>query len=208
MGLGFDFVDEIWQGDVNNYVFRFDSGKLERKGSYVKELDDLDNDLPIVNEAIVKYLTENIEPADTINFCNEMIKFQKVVKISGKYRYGMHNGKVQTDKTYRVFASLDASDSGIYKVKTEGAKPEKFANTPEHCFIENGEINGKGCSPKLNKDWYIALASKRLREKFGVKLKGEYEQLELEFAEQKKARAKKQPPEKRVMANQDEMDIF
>ena len=34
--------------------------KLERKGAYVKELFELDNDLPIVNKAIVKYISQGI----------------------------------------------------------------------------------------------------------------------------------------------------
>lgn len=210
MGLGFDFVTEIWQGDVNNYVFRFDNGKLERKGAYVKELSDLDNDLPIVNEAIVKCLTEDIEPADTINACNEMIKFQKVVKVSSKYKYGWHNGKFQNDKTYRVFASTDPRDTYIGKCKTEGATIEKFANTPANCFIYNDDINGVECLPKLNKKWYIALAEKRLREKFGCNFTGDIKQLELNFEEPKvkKPRVKKEEPVKRVKVEQDTNDIF
>lgn len=208
LSMTFDSFEKVFQGDVNNYVVVDYDGHMKTKGKYVKKLSDLDNDLPIVNEAIVKYLTENIEPAKTINDCNEMIKYQKVVKVSSKYKYGWHNGKVQTDKTYRVFASVDPSDSGIYKMRDEKSKREKFADTPEHCFIWNDEVNGVECLPKLNKNWYIALASKRLREKFGVKLKGDYEQMELEFAEQKKTRIKKQPPEKRVMVEQDTTDIF
>lgn len=179
MSLGFDIVTEIWQGDVNNYVFRFDNGKLERKGGYVKELSELDNDLPIVNEAIVKCLTEEIEPKDTINACDDLIKFQKVVKVSNKYKFGWHNGQIQTDKTYRVFASKSYQDTYIGKCKEVGATIEKFANTPEHCFIENGNVNGVKVPEKLDKSWYIALAEKRLRDKFGIQLKGDTKQLEL-----------------------------
>lgn len=211
MGLGFDIVTEIWQGDVNNYVFRFDNGKLERKGAYVKELSDLDNDLPIVNEAIVKCLTEGIEPKETINACNEMIKFQKVVKVSSKYKYGWHNGQFQNDKTYRVFASNDPRDTYIGKCKTEGATIEKFANTPANCFIFNDDINGVECLPKLNKNWYVALAEKRLREKFGMNFTGDIKQLELDFKEPKvkKTRVKKQvEPIKRVKTELTEYDIF
>ena len=168
MGLGFDFVDEIWQGDVNNYVFRFDNGKLERKGGYVKELDDLDYDLPIVNEAIVKRLTEGVSVHDTIMNCNDLREFQKVVKISGKYAFGWHNGQKQNEKTYRVFASKNFEDSYIGKSKGEGETIEKFANTPDHCFIDNGDVIGKPIPAKLNRAWYIDLAEKRLEDKFGV----------------------------------------
>lgn len=206
MGLGFDIVTEIWQGDVNNYVFRFDNGKLERKGAYVKELSDLDYDLPIVNEAIVKCLTEGIEPKETINACNEMIKFQKVVKVSSKYKYGWHNGQFQNDKTYRVFASNDPRDTGIYKVKDDNAKPQKFANTPIHCFIYNEDVNNLNVLPKLDKQWYINLAEKRLNDKFGMNflIKGETEQTEFDF------NFEEQKPKKKVTVTREEVkqDLF
>lgn len=169
MGLGFDEIDEIWQKDVNNYIFRFTSGKLERKGAYVKELDELDNDLPIVNEAIVKYLTEDILPSETINNCNELIKFQKVVKVSSSYLYGWHNNEFLTDKTFRVFASKNKADTYIGKCKSEGATIEKFANTPEHCFIENDDVRTVNVPADLDKSWYINLAEKRI-EDFGINL--------------------------------------
>lgn len=217
MSLGFDIVTEIWQGDVNNYIFRFDNGKLERKGAYVKELNDLDFDLPIVNEAIVKYLTEDIPAAETINNCDELKMFQKVVKVSSKYKYGWHNGEIQTDKTYRVFASTNYKDTYIGKIKEKGATIEKFANTPEHCFIENGNVNGVKVPEKLNKRWYIALAEKRLREKFGAKIEGDVVQEEFDF-EEKPKRIKKQVekqvekiPQKRVEIKQEDkydFDIF
>jgi hypothetical protein len=209
MSLGFDTLNEIWQGDVNNYVFRFDNGKLERKGGYVKELGDLDNDLPIVNEAIVKYLTEGAEVESTVNSCGDLKQFQKVVKISGKYKFGWHNGERLSDKTFRVFASTYPADTYIGKCKDENAKVEKFANTPLHCFIENGDVNGKPCPAKLDKRWYIVLAKKRLRDKFGIDFPGDTLQLELDFGEpkpkpKKKAEAKPAPvPEQKY-----EFDIF
>lgn len=168
MKLGFDFITEIWQKDVNNYIFRFDNGKLERKGAYVKELDDLDNDLPIVNEAIVKYLTEGIIPEETIKNCNELKMFQKVVKVSSKYKYGYHNGKRLSEKTFRVFASDDENDGFIGKQKEEGATIEKFANTPDKCFIDNSNVNNKVVPTVLDKQWYIDLAKKRIAD-YGFK---------------------------------------
>lgn len=169
MGLGFDEISEIWQKDVNNYVFRFTSGKLERKGAYVKELSELDNDLPIVNKAIVDYLTKGVLPEDTIAECNELKQFQKIVKISSNYRMGWHNGHYLTDRTFRVFASKDKSDTYIGKCKTEGATIEKFANTCDNVFIFNDEVNGVEIPEKLDKTWYINLAEKRIAD-FGIDL--------------------------------------
>lgn len=168
MSLGFDNVTEIWQGDVNNYIFRFENGKLERKGAYVKELNDLDYDLPIINEAIVKYLTENIHPEETIKNCNELKKFQKIIKVSSKYKFAYHNGQRLNEKTFRVFASKDYNDSYIGKQKDYGKTIEKFANSPSNCFIDNSNVNGKEVPLKLDKQWYIDLATKRIEEKFGI----------------------------------------
>lgn len=167
MGLGFDYIDEIYQKDVNNYIFRFDNGKLERKGSYVKELSRLDNDLPIVNEALVQRMANNVPVEKTINDCTDLIKFQKVVKVSSKYAYGWHNGKVLTDKTHRVFASKDQMDTYIGKCKGEGMTVEKFANTPDHCFIINEDVRNLSIPKKLDRQYYIDLATKRLAD-YGV----------------------------------------
>lgn len=170
MGLGFDEIDWIYQKDVNNYFFKFTNGKYERKGAYVKELDDLDNDLPIVNEALANYFTDGVLPEETINNCDELIKFQKVVKISSNYKMGWHNGEYLKDQTFRVFASNNPNDTYIGKVRYEGATIEKFGDTPNKCFIDNGNIVGKKIGKNLDKKWYIALAEKRLDD-FGVKVR-------------------------------------
>lgn len=164
--LAFDEVTEIYQKDVNNYMFRFSDGRWERKGAYVKELSPLDNDLPIINQALVDYMSKGIHPADTINACDELIKFQKIVKLSDKYDHVEHNNTTYTYKCYRVFASKNDRDGRIYKCKN-GKNPEKFANTPDRCFINNNDITGMKCPSKLDKQWYVNLAKKRLKD-FGV----------------------------------------
>lgn len=169
MGLGLDVISEIYQKDVNNYLWIDENGGLERKGAYVKELNDLDYDLAIVNRALVNYMAYGVPVEKTVNECDELRDFQKVVKVSNKYLFGQHNGRRLNDKTFRVFASKDESDTAIFKVKekpdapfTDPYKYEKFANTPLHCFIENGDINGVKCPDKLDKQYYIDLAKKRL----------------------------------------------
>lgn len=169
MNLGFDIITEIWQKDVNNYIFRFEDGKLERKGGYVKPLNELDNDLPIINTALVDYMTRKIQIEDTIMQCDDLKQFQKVVKVSNLYLCGWHNHKKLPDKTFRVFASKDVNDTFIGKVKDKNGKEviEKFANTPDHCFIDNDDVNGKKVPNNLDKQYYIDLAKKRL-EQFGM----------------------------------------
>ena len=90
MQLGFDIIKEIWQKDVNNYVFKFEDGKIERKGGYVKPLTELDNDLPIVNKALVANMIDGLPVEDVINSCIYLKDFQKIVKVSNKYICGWH----------------------------------------------------------------------------------------------------------------------
>lgn len=177
LNMSFKFYKKIVQKDVNCYVAIDYDGKLKRKGEYVKELSSIDFDLPIVNEAVVKFLTEDILPEDTIRSCTELRKFQKIVKVSNLYMCAWHNEKQLTGKIFRIFASSDTSDKNITKQKTHGATKEKFAKTPERCFIDNGDITNKTVPFKLNKQWYIDLAIKRI-EDFGLNA-SKYKQLEL-----------------------------
>lgn len=217
--MSFDFFEKIYQKDVNNYLAIDYEGNVKSKGSYVKGLSDLDNDLPIVNNAVSDYLTKGIHPMETIMGCTSLIDFQKVVKVSNKYSHAVkvdshlephpwkqckhfipdeYDGYCErlevhgkdcncrtcphyeialvpitdketrlSDRTFRVFASTRTHDGMLKKVKSEGAKPEKFANTPERCFIFNESVNGVEVPDYLDKQWYVDLAIKRLND-YGV----------------------------------------
>ena len=165
MKLAFDFIKEIWQKDVNNYVFVQFDGKVERKGSYVKELSSIDNDLPIVNKALVDYMLKGVPVEDTINKCKELIQFQKICKLTVKFDHVTHNGITHRNKCYRVFASTRESDGPVYKYKQE--QRHKFANTSIHSRIENGDVTNTAVPTWLDKQWYIELANKRLAQ-YGI----------------------------------------
>ena len=125
----------------------------------------IDNDLPIINKAMVEYMVNDVPVEETINNCNELIDFQKVVKLSGKYDYVEHNGIKYSYKSYRVFASKDNSDGQILKCKQD--KKDKFANTPNHCFINNDDVNGLPVPTNLDRNYYVDLTKERLRQ-YGV----------------------------------------
>lgn len=203
MRLEFDEFQRVFQKDVNNYLIVPAGPLLDEKGkprwkckgAYVKKLSDLDYDLPIVNRAIVNYFLHDIPPEQTIMECSDLRDFQKVVKVSSKYKDAIYSpvitlekirddkgrlktvkrfsgGEVQTDKTFRVFASTDHSKGGIFKVSGKIVKgreknPEQFANTPEHCFIVNGDVNGVPIPDELDKAYYIKMAWDRLKD-FGI----------------------------------------
>lgn len=169
MELEFDYISEIWQKDVNNYVFKQFDGKIERKGAYVKELGPMDNDLPILNKALIDYMLQGVPVEKTINDCNELVMFQKIGKLTSNYDYVTHNDKKYYNKCYRMFASASSFDGPVKKVKVKESKLrfDKFANTSENSFIENGDITDAKVPMRLDKSWYISEAIKRL-EQYGV----------------------------------------
>ena len=160
--------------DVNNYVAVMTNGKLHCKGAYVKELSDLDYDLPIVNEAVKNYIVYGYRVEDTIFGCRELRKFQKIVKLSSKYEWVEHEiGQGLTlkfdNKAYRTFASLDDTDGRLMtcRMTSKGLERKKFGGTADKCFILNDDLNGVPIPTKLDYGWYINLARKRL-EDFGI----------------------------------------
>ncbi len=167
MGLEFDEFTRVYQKDVNNYVLVAADGSMKTKGAYVKKLGPLDYDLAVVNKALVEYMVHGVPVEDTIAADDDLIDYQRVVKVSGKYKYGVHGHERLTDRCFRVFASTRESDGMIGRVKAGKAKPEKFGNTSEHSFIDNGDVHGKKCPSYLDKSWYIQLAKTRLAQ-FGV----------------------------------------
>lgn len=167
MGLEFDEFTRVYQKDVNNYVLVAADGSMKTKGAYVKKLGPLDYDLAVVNKALVEFMVHGVPVEDTIAADDDLIDYQRVVKVSGKYKYGVHGHERLTDRCFRVFASTRESDGMIGRVKAGKAKPEKFGNTSEHSFIDNGDVHGKKCPDYLDKAWYIQLAKTRLAQ-FGV----------------------------------------
>jgi predicted DNA-binding protein YlxM (UPF0122 family) len=165
MELEFDTFVKVIQKDVNNYILVDADGKYKSKGAYVKKLSKLDNDLPIVNEAVVNYFVKGIDPEETIFNCTKLIKFQKIVKISNKYGYARYGTKRMNEKVFRLFASIDKNDKELRKVK-DGVD-NKIAYVPERSFIINDDLEGMKIPTKLDYWWYLDLADKRINDFFG-----------------------------------------
>ena len=169
MRMEFDFFYKVFQKDVNNYLLVGKDGKTKTKGAYTKALSKVDFDLPIINKALIDFMTKSIPVEKTINECNDLIMFQKIVKLTGKYWAVWHNGEYTFDKCHRVFASKSNKDTYIGKCKKKGAAIEKFGNTPDHCFLDNDDIKNKVVPSKLDRQWYIDLSKHRL-EQYGIEV--------------------------------------
>lgn len=161
--LEFDDYSTVIQRDVNNYIIIDKDGHVKRKGAVVKKLSNLDNDLPIVNKAVVDYFVHGVPVETTVMASDKLIDFQKVTKISSKYEYGVHNGQKLYNKVQRCFASNNPDDGILYKKKKGKEKPDKTGSTPEHCFIDNTNIENKPIPSKLDRQWYIDLALDRIK---------------------------------------------
>ena len=194
--MSYEYFNKIIQKDVNNYIFVADD-YIVTKGAWVKKLSKLDNDLPIVNKAIVDYFTKGISPRETIYGSDKLIDFQKITKISNKYDFGFHEndsgqdvyryqvpkyrirksekylshyedlefrGDKLQEKVIRCFASTNPNDGAIYKKHKDKITLDKTAGTPENAFIDNGDITEKKVDSRLNRNWYLELAEKRIKE--------------------------------------------
>ena len=172
MVLEYDLFTGVYQKDVNNYIIVDEKGGYKSKGAYVKKLNRLDYDLPIVNKALVQYLINNVPVEETINNATDLIDFQKIVKVSSKYLYGTHGNTRLNERVLRVFASRSLNDEGVFKVKhgTGGNayRVEKIANTPPNCFIVNENIQGAKVPRKLDRQYYIDVTKKRIKDFLGV----------------------------------------
>lgn len=183
--LGFDKYKRVFQRDVNNYILVDENGYLKQKGASCKHRTIIDNNLPILEMGIVNYFTKNISPRDTVYSCNELIKFQKVVKVSSLYDYAVYEnflkqgniyinankeiyGEKMHYKIYRVFASTDKSQGSLYKKhkSSDGISVDKVAGVPNHCFIDNSDITDKELPKNLDKEYYVNLIQEEINNFF------------------------------------------
>lgn len=169
MKMDFDtYIGTIYQKDVNNYLLiDRKTGAVKAKGGYVMKLNDLSYDLPIINKALVDYMIHGIPVRRTIMECQDLREFQLVSRISSKYTHILYGDKPIKEKCIRVFASNDPADPGVKKVHAARKTTAKLTNSPEHCFIFNDDVKGVPVPDKLDRQWYIDFANKRLSD-FGV----------------------------------------
>ncbi len=169
MKMDFDtYIGTIYQKDVNNYLLiDRKTGAVKAKGGYVMKLSDLSYDLPIINKALVDYMIHGIPVRRTIMECQDLREFQLVSRISSKYTHILYGDKPIKEKCIRVFASNNPADPGVKKVHAVRKTTAKLTNSPEHCFIFNDDVKGVPVPDKLDRQWYIDFANKRLSD-FGV----------------------------------------
>lgn len=194
MTLEIDEYTRLVQRDVNSYIAFASDGDIKAKGA-LKDTSVLDNNLAIINKSIREYFINNIHPRDFILKNDDFVDYMIVLKLKGKYKkiqYEQNNILVDlSEKIVRAFASTNARDGQIgrsYVVQTEDKQKllfpseengdyyedwrfNKFSNTSDKVFIDNGYIINKKIPNKLDKQWYIELVLEKLKNEWGVDLK-------------------------------------
>ena len=170
-----DTVIKIVQKDVNNYIEVQQGGKPKAKGGYLvkgvstKGAFNVNNNCVIVATALKEYFLNGTPVEETINNCDDIFQFQMIAKAGAKYKEAYHlvNGtKVPVQKVNRVYATSDERYGKLYKVKAEDSSEAKIDSLPEHCFIDN---NNELCIEQIDRDFYIAMAKKRINDFKGIK---------------------------------------
>lgn len=165
-------ADNLYEKDVNNYVFKDSSGKIKVKGAYVTKFDDGNEQdtLSILAKAVVTYFLDGKDIRETIiNPENPATDYQMIKKLGGMYdtpTWKKDSGDEIVQKVNRIFPSVDKSLGGLYKHKKSKdiGVLDKVEGTPEHVLIMNTDIRGKkiGELDNIDYEWYIAEAQKRI----------------------------------------------
>jgi DNA polymerase len=163
IALDFDEIEWLCQKDVNNFIFQFKgSDKIEQKGTYLKKLSEIDNQLPIINKSLYEYFVNDTPLEDTIHNCDNLQDFQLIRNISEKFSYIQHGNDKLSERCIRIFASKRESDGGLFKFSIQDEKLIKLEGTPLNCFINNDNVSSMRCPWFLDKDWYLQMAYDRL----------------------------------------------
>ena len=172
-------ADNLYEKDVNNYVFKDSEGKIKVKGAYVTKFDEGNeqNTLAILAKAVVNYFLEGIDVVTTIcNPENLATDYQMIKKLGGMYdtpTWKREYGDEVVQKVNRIFPSTDSKNGGLYKHKKDKdiGTLDKVEGTPEHVLIMNTDIRGKkiGELENIDYEWYVAEAQKRINDFLGIK---------------------------------------
>lgn len=165
-------ADNLYEKDVNNYVFKDADGKVKVKGAYVTKYDEGNEQdtLAILAQAVVNYFLEGIDIRTTIcNPENLATDYQMIKKLGGMYdtpTWKREYGDEIVQKVNRIFPSTDLKNGGLYKHKKSKdiGVLDKVEGTPEHVLIYNHDIRGKkiGELAAIDYEWYVAEAQKRI----------------------------------------------
>ena len=165
-------IYDIYQRDVNNYMYRDENGKIHTKGEAVGYYERWENPLEansynskepiIIHYCIVDYFMNGIKPEQTIvKYAKNLRMFQWILKLQ-TYNYltfeeGGNITKLQ--KVNRCFASK--KPGMVYKNKKN--KHDRYSNLPDKVFIWNKDVSELDYK-QIDYIYYARRAYERIKE--------------------------------------------
>lgn len=143
--LDTDIITDIAQANINNYVCRFDNGKIKKKGA-VSMGGGIKINKAIVYDALSEYFMNGIEPEETIRKEQDLLKFQIISKTGWTYQQtrlytDLENGKWnEIQKVNRSFAVKEGTDYKLGVIRKYKEPTEKEVVNEETLQTETVEV--------------------------------------------------------------------
>lgn len=178
-------IHNIWQRDVNNYIYTNEDGSIETKGEYglYNAWDNIFDRMswsvkepPIFATAVVDFLINGITPEETIEKNKRKLRMFQYLCKRGSFKAMKYVVKDENDRIIkeeilqnvnRCFAYDSLTEKGmIYKINPN--KQSKYQSLPENVFIYNEDINNENnindVIDKIDWQYYIDKSYKKLGE--------------------------------------------
>jgi len=170
--LKMDKITDIYQRDVNNYMYRDDKGSVHTKGEAVKYYECWDNPLAensynskepiIIHYCIVEWFMNKIKPEYTIvKYAKELRMFQWICKLNS-FDYLTFESELTVQKLQKVNRAFASKVPGmIYKNKK--GKHDSYSNLSDKVFVYNDDLS-KLDSHMIDYVYYARRAYERINE--------------------------------------------
>ncbi len=173
-----DYVEKIWQKDVNNYLLVKQGGKKKVKGAWLNHTIIRPGyimisprtafvsgkavcDYLMYGKDIIKTIVEERDPMNLVITCTKGPTYHSVVQ-------RMADGsEVPLYKCNRIIPTKDTNYGRLYKVKGYGLNKSytQMPSTPEHCLCLNDSMKNhpfEELQPKIDYMYYIQKCADQL----------------------------------------------
>lgn len=191
-----EYIYDIYQRDVNNYMYKDKDGNIHCKGEALKHWNSLNNifgnklfdakEPVIIAKGIVNYFMNHKLPIETIyNNLDDMRNFEWICK-KNSYDYLEYEEEDLTtnlittrriQNVNRVFALFNKSKIGmVYKYKNRGGKlaKAKVSNLPDSVFVYDDEIMSECSKIKILEKINLYYYEDRIYERVGEFIDDKY----------------------------------
>lgn len=154
IGMDRDYVDKIWQRDVNNYLLVKDNGKVKNKGAWLSDTHLKPGTVKVgplkafvSAKAVQEWLLHRKDMAQYIISCANLTDFimtcQKGPTFRGVVQKFADGHEEQLFKCNRVIASKDKSLGKIYKIKMfkGNLQYNQMPSIPDNCRTMNKALS-------------------------------------------------------------------